>query len=878
LLLVAVTPLRAQDTPETRAFDAAARAFSTAVYDRAEREFADFVQNFPSSPHLPEALLYQAQAAMEQKKLAAAIELLNAHLAAAGPLADQYRYWLAKAHLQGTNYAAAAESFALLIKEFPQSPRLLEASYGEALARFKLQEWHRVAELLQDPAGTFQQEAKLRANDELAVRGQLLLSEALLEEKGLPAAEQAVNRLSERDLIPEFKWRRQYLLCRIQLADQRPRQALQNTTNLLTLAAATGQRGLQAESIALQGQILEQLHEWEAAIQTYTNNLSEAVPAERRRYAFLKTIELTLAQDKIGEAAQKLEAFFAQYPQDASSDEALLTLGEIHLKQYVAANTNSASPLTNALLATTNHLLAALGQFDKLVTTMTNSALLGRAQLDRGWCLWLDDKVRESLGAFKLAAERLPFSEDQAVARFKLADAQFQQKDLTNALQNYRSVVDDFTSLARVQNTLAGPALYQLLRVALELRDLNEAADAMRRLLDLDPGSVLADKGLLLVGQNLTLAGRPEEARTLLTNFIQRWPTSPLLPEVELALARSYSQQQSWDPAIAKYEDWLARFTTNSLRPRATFNLAWANYQAGRSTNALSLFTNFAAEFPDSELAPLAQHWVGSFYYEQKDFVNAEKNFQGIFERTNWPPTPLSYQARMMAGRAAFARQGWKDAAEHFTKLVNDNACPTNLAAEAWFALGDTLTQQDADPAKPLQKFEDAKTAYSRIPQLCPSSPLVARAWGKVGDCYLQLASQEGKYYDNAIESYQKVLSPELKADVAARCLAEIGWAAVLERQAHLKKSPEDVALLKAALDHSLNVVYGKNLGDGEGLDPTCLKEAGLSAVRLAEELKQWQVVERICERLAGALPPLRPALERRAEKAREHLPAEAVF
>src|SRR5262249_21420523 len=156
---------------------------------------------------------------------------------------------------------------------------------------------------------------------------------------------------------------------------------------------------------------------------------------------------------------------------------------------------------------------------------------------------------------------------------------------------------------------------------------------------------------------------------------------------------------------------------------------------------------------------------------------------QGIFERTNWPPTPLSYQGRMMAGRAAFARQGWKDAAEHFTKLVNDNACPTNLAAEAWFALGDTLMQQDADPAKPLQKFEDAKTADSRIPQLGPSSPLVARAWGKVGDCYLQLASQDGKSYDNAIESYQKILAPELKADVAARSLAEIGWAAVLERQ-----------------------------------------------------------------------------------------------
>jgi len=53
------------------------------------------------------------------------------------------------------------------------------------------------------------------------MRGGLLLAEALLEQKEYRAAEAALGRLAEGDLIPELKWHRQYLLCRVQLAGQR---------------------------------------------------------------------------------------------------------------------------------------------------------------------------------------------------------------------------------------------------------------------------------------------------------------------------------------------------------------------------------------------------------------------------------------------------------------------------------------------------------------------------------------------------------------------------------------------------------------------------------------------------------------------------------
>src|SRR5512145_3200870 len=87
LALFANGPMFAQSVEETRAYDAAARSFQDAVYDRAEQQFAEFVRRFSSSPRVPEAILLQAQAAMQNNRLQAAIDLLVNNASRAGNLA-----------------------------------------------------------------------------------------------------------------------------------------------------------------------------------------------------------------------------------------------------------------------------------------------------------------------------------------------------------------------------------------------------------------------------------------------------------------------------------------------------------------------------------------------------------------------------------------------------------------------------------------------------------------------------------------------------------------------------------------------------------------------------------------------------------------------
>jgi TolA-binding protein len=869
-----------------RAFDAAAKAFGDTFYDRAEAGFADFCRKFPTSPRLAEAILLQAEARLELTNYAGAIELLSARLDAAGTNADQYLFWLAEARARNGDYRAASDGFARLVKEFPASSRCLEAAIGEAsaraaLARTEPSEWRRVIELLQRTNGVFQAAVHTNAAHELVPRGCLLLSEAQLATKDYRAAEETLQPLAKRLLDPKTAWQWQYLLCRIQLADGRTNSALQSTTNLLALAAKAGQSNLQADSAAFQAGLLEGLGRTNEALTAYQKNLAEGVPAERQRQALLKITELSLAQDQIPQAAQMLEQFVAQYPEAAAADLALLTLGELRLRQYeTTADTNPVTNVTTNAPAATNGLQLALARFSELTKRFPRSPLFGKAQLELGWCYGREEgKLPEAQAALQLAVERLPVSLDLGTAYLRLADVQFQQGDFTGAIRNYQALIEKLGALPEARTNLFERALYQTVRAGLTGGDLAAATNSLQKMLVWYPVSLNTARAVLLSGQEISRRGEPARARAMFREFARSVPNAPLLPELQLAIAGTYEQENQPANAIHQYNDLLAGFTNSSVRPQAEYYRARATYQAGQETNALALFINFIAQFPTNDLAPLAQLWVADYYYGIGNPVEAERNYKLLIQNTNWPPSKLTYQAQLMAGRAAVAHQGWGQAKDYFLGLYNNTNGPSiDLRVHAFFEYGQTLMQW-ADPAETnkLANCEEATRVFGRICDEYPTNRLAVPAWLEKANCYLQwaLARQQYDALTNAINAYQRVIdSPP--ADVAARSQAKVGQATVLGKWAEQKTGAEQTALLKQALSNCLDVVYGTILRDAnERLDPFWTKEAGMKAFDLACELQAWSQAVNIYMRLKTLWPQLPASLENKALKAQEQLERE---
>ncbi|PWU17328.1 MAG: hypothetical protein C5B50_11610 [Verrucomicrobia bacterium] len=903
------------ETASDKAFRTAQNFFEDQAFDRAEAAFAEFSQKFTNSARLPEATLYQALARLHQTNYTGAIQLLSAGQTNASKWADEYLFQLGQAWFQKGDYATAAATFAKLAQH-PSSARALDAIIGQADAGARLSDWSAVTQLLEDTNGLFQ--TMLRSTSfasatspqqttnsltqapfyttppaELALRGQLLLTEARLAQHRYPAAESGLQPLATLVLEPKLDWQRQYLVCRIKLATGHLPEADECSTNLLALAAKTMDRNLLAESTAFRASLFEHGNKTDEAIGIYKTNLMDGVPPRYQREALLKITQLSLSAGRLADAAGTLEKFLARFRTMPEADAALLGLGELYLEQHRAGlctngvrtalsaatpeNPTAQNLQTNTPTAP-NCLALAIRNLQDLTTSFPQSTLLGKAFLDLAWCFWEQGRMLECQTNCQAAIEKLPLSPDQATAYFKLADAQFRLNNFAAALTNYNLLVSRFAQFDQIKTNLFEPALYQAVQAALAKNDLPAATNAMSQLMNWFPTGFHTERAVLLTGQQMRRQGNPAAARATFLEFDARAPNSTLRPQLHLAIARSYEEEGRWTNAIAQYDRWLAAFTNNPARPQTEFYRARANLLAGSETNALALLSEFLTKYPTNDLVPLARLSEADQYFNAGKFGEAEVRYQLLFQNPQLPATRMTYEARMMAGRAAVAQQDWKGAQEYFLSLFNDNSAPDDLRTDALLAYGDAWMSRAGDSKGPgwIPCYSNAFNAFDAVLRRSPTNQhAVAIALGEKASALLQWARDVPQYYEDASNAFQLVIITN--ADVTIRSMAKIGLATVLEKQAAVleersngldepakeKLQAQRTALLNQALANCQDVLYGTVVKDDEQADLYWTREAGLRAAHFAEVLGKWQMAKKVYERLRAKFPSRQAQLDK---------------
>jgi TolA-binding protein len=404
--------------------------------------------------------------------------------------------------------------------------------------------------------------------------------------------------------------------------------------------------------------------------------------------------------------------------------------------------------------------------------------------------------------------------------------------------------------------------------------DLAAVEQATGRILQEFPGSYLTEAALTLQGQALARHANPRAAREIFLSVLKKFPDTAKRADLQLAITRTYELEGDWKTAAELHRQWLEAFPDHPLRPQVEFALGWALARTGDTAGALQTFTNFVARYTNQPLAARAQWWVADHYFNlgPSAFMDAERQYQLL--ATVWSNHPLAYEARMMAGRVAMARQAWLDAIGYFTNLTSDLRCPVPLKIQALFAYGDAVRRlPSTDTNTPLANFEEAARIFAKVLDLEPTNAAAARAWGEMGECYLQLAARDPTFYIAASNAFHQALALPA-ADLPTRCQAWMGLGLVNERLGARLDEPQRGHLLREAMDRYVDVLYGRPLRPGESPDPFWTRRAGLEAARLAESLQEWRQALRIYERLRELLPPLQPALEKRMERLRERIAA----
>ncbi len=851
-------------TREERAYTAAVAAFNDKFYERAETGLTQFLQTYRKATNAPMAVLLLAQSEFYLGKYPVAIARLgdsnNLAKAKAAGLADQYIYWRGEAQFAGGDFSGAAQTFVSLPENFPDSHLALRAVVEAAAAFEKLGQWVQADDLLDNTNGLFQRAAQLDPASEPVASGRLLLSESKCAQQDFAAAIQILNLLNPAMLNPEQDWKRAHQLYRAHQHLDDLDGALAATTNLLQIARH-GQGDVWAtnlaESVACHAAVLERQDRLADAIVAWQENLANGIPAGQQQQAVLKMAELAVAQTNLTDAEAVLEKFLAQFPDSPAAGIARLTLGELHLKEFLAQP------------SATNHLAAAQAKLDQLLAASTNGPLAGKAFLNRGWCQWFAAKLAgdlgetnaaaqrtaQSLADFQSAAQLLPMSENLAMAKFKMGDAQFALQDFAGAQTNYQAVLADFSALTNVVNSLGDRALYQILRARLALHDAPGLDETMHQLLENFFMSASVDSSRLLAGEGFSDFGSPAKAREVFRKFETERADSPLLPQVDFAAARTFEREQNWPAAVTNHQNWLTAYPTNELRPQVEYARDWAVSQTGDEAGAFELFTNFISQFPTNALRPLAHWWVADHYFRLggTNFVAAELNYELIFQ--DYPTNELAYPAQLMAGRAAMGRFSYTDASRYFVGIITNGSCAEDLRVRAKFGYCEALRQMTSSDTNNA----DLKQATNILAQLTPmaaTNVAGALAWSEIGDCDLQLGA-----LDAATNAYAQALnSPAASQDLRNR--ARVGLGIVLEKKAEGLRDEDRKSLLNSALNHYLDVIYPKP-DEARGADESWVKKAGLQALPLVGLIER-DAQQKFFDRLESLLPPLKETLEKK--------------
>ncbi|HET7922429.1 MAG TPA: tol-pal system protein YbgF [Gammaproteobacteria bacterium] len=100
-----------------------------------------------------------------------------------------------------------------------------------------------------------------------------------------------------------------------------------------------------------------------------------------------------------------------------------------------------------------------------------------------------------------------------------------------------------------------------------------------------------------------------------------------------------------------------------------------ANYQRnfnlvkqGRYDDAITGFTAFIREYPQSKLVPNAEFWMGESHYQQSDFHGALVNYKAVI--SNYPDSSKVPDALLKAGYAYYEMQDWKAARKALDEVV----------------------------------------------------------------------------------------------------------------------------------------------------------------------------------------------------------------
>ena len=368
---------------------------------------------------------------------------------------------------------------------------------------------------------------------------------------------------------------------------------------------------------------------------------------------------LDIKGGRLAEAAKRFEDLLKQNPQ---SSDAYLALADLRARLGA-----SKSDVLNLLLAAVK--AAPLDQAPRV-------ALIN--QYLRNY------DFRAALTASQDAVSKLPESPEllDVLARAFLASG-----DINQAVTTYGK-------LSKLEPKSAMPYV-KMAEAYASKRDIDGATRSFRRALEVVPGHVEAQRGLIRVALQ---QGKVDLAISAARELQRRGPDDPAgyLFEGDI-----YAETKKWDPAISAYRVGLTKLrTSNQLAIRLHAVLG----AAGRAAEALSFETKWLKDFPRDAAF---RFYLGDVYMARRDFTEAERKYLDVLNLQ--PSNGLAHNNLAWL----LAKMGKPGAVDHAVRAIA-------IMGESPALLDTLATAEEAggDMAKAVRASERAVQLAPELPDL----------------------------------------------------------------------------------------------------------------------------------------------------------------
>ena len=268
------------------------------------------------------------------------------------------------------------------------------------------------------------------------------------------------------------------------------------------------------------------------------------------------------------------------------------------------------------------------------------------------------------------------------------------------------------------------------------------------------PNSLFVENAWYAIGQLNYKLQNYEDSRNAFKSVLDGFPNSDFKDDSQHLIAQSFLNESNYEQAYQEFDKIATEEFKNypDLQAEAMYKAAYSLNQLGRDDEAISRYTNFITQFPESQYVTAAYFDQGAIYARQKDYDNARVNYELALQNT--ADRVLQAEIQSAIGRTYYDQGDYENAIASYTTLLEEYP-ESDFIAEAKLGIADSHFR--------LQRWSEATVAYERvINEHEEETDFIPYCSYQIGEAYYKLGTAQRQSAQDDESTQQAMTTLEL--------------------------------------------------------------------------------------------------------------------